>query len=75
MTTNQKQYQLEGLCCGKCAAKIQKDVAFLEGVVSAEVNADTGILSIAFDGDANTLAQTITAIAVSHEEAIVIKEI
>ncbi|MHB8061669.1 MAG: cation transporter [Ruminiclostridium sp.] len=69
-----KQYILEGLCCGNCAAKIQKDISLLDGVKSASVNSDTTVLSVEFNGDAGTLVKEITRIAVSHDEDIVVKE-
>lgn len=74
MPTMKKQFTLEGLCCGNCAAKIQNDIRLLDGVKSAEVNADTTILSIEFDMDAEALVKDITRIAVSHDEDIVVKE-
>lgn len=30
-----KEFILEGLCCGNCAAKIERDVARVEGMASA----------------------------------------
>ncbi len=75
MAINKKQYILEGLCCGNCAAKIQNDIRLLNGIKSAEVNADTGIISLELDTDIETLVNDITNIAVSHDEDIVVKEI
>jgi Cation transport ATPase len=75
MAISKKQYLLEGLCCGNCAAKIQNDIRLLNGIKSAEVNADTGILSLELDTDIETLVNDITNIAVSHDEDIVVKEI
>ncbi|WP_444644050.1 heavy-metal-associated domain-containing protein [Caproiciproducens sp. R1] len=75
MAISKKQYLLEGLCCGNCTAKIQNDIRLLNGIKSAEVNADTGILSLELDTDIETLVNDITNIAVSHDKDIVVKEI
>ncbi|TQI68355.1 cation transporter [Clostridium sp. KNHs216] len=75
MAISKKQYLLEGLCCGNCAAKIQNDIRLLNGIKNAEVNADTGILLLELDTDIETLVNDITNIAVSHDEDIVVKEI
>ncbi len=75
MAITKKQYVLEGLCCGICAAKIQNDIQLLSGVKNAEVDATTTILSIEFDSDIDTLVEDITRIAVSHDEDIVVKEV
>lgn len=63
MAALRKQYLLEGLCCGNCAAKIEKDAGLLEVVKKATV-----------DADADKLSQEITRIAVSHDADIVVKE-
>ncbi|MDR1253217.1 MAG: cation transporter, partial [Treponema sp.] len=41
-----KTYTLEGLCCPKCAAKIEKHVAALEGVSNAIVDFSVQKLTI-----------------------------
>ncbi len=74
MSTTKKQYILEGLCCENCAAKIQKDVQALEGVKSADINIDSTILSVEFNGAADRILKDITGIAVSHDEDITVKE-
>lgn len=74
MADIKKQFVLEGLCCGNCAAKIQNDIRLLDGIKHAEVNAGTAILSVEFDTDAETLIKEITRIAVSHDEDIAVKE-
>ncbi len=74
MSTEKKQYILEGLCCSNCAAKIEKDVRTLEGVKTAAINPQTSVLSMEFDADARHLAEEITRIAVSHDEDIKVKE-
>ena len=77
MAMIKKQLILEGLCCENCAAKIQNDICRLDGIKSAEINADTRLLSVEFDANMKTLilVQEITRIAVSHDEDIVVKEV
>lgn len=74
MAMTKKQYVLEGLCCGNCADKIEKDLRLLPGVKSATVNVDTAILSIESDAETDALLKDITRIAVSHDEDIVVKK-
>lgn len=76
METIQKQYLLEGLCCGNCAAKIKKDVQLVSGVRNADINADTAILSVEIDScsDLGKLSEEITRIAVEHDEDIIVQE-
>ncbi len=69
-----KQYILEGLCCGNCAAKIEKDIRLLSGVKNAAVNPKTTLLLVEFDTDTDALTKEITRIAVSYDEDIVVKE-
>ncbi len=73
MTAQKKQYILEGLCCGNCAAKIEKDIRLLDGVKSATVNFATKSLLVEFETDADELTKVITHIAVSHDEDIIVK--
>ncbi len=74
MSITKKQYILEGLCCGNCAAKIEKDVSLLEGVKLAKVNTKTTVLSVEFDADPEGLMKEIVHITASHDEDIVVKE-
>ena len=69
MTT--KQYLLEGLCCGNCASKIQKSVLTMEGEKNANINMDTLVLFVEAEDNTNE----ITAIAISHDEDIVVREL
>ncbi|MFT4146317.1 MAG: cation transporter [Mobilitalea sp.] len=73
MTT--KQYLLEGLCCGNCASKIQKNVLAIEGVKNANINMDTLVLFVETENDTNNITEEITAIAISNDEDIVVKEL
>jgi len=76
MSTIKKQYILEGLCCGNCAAKIEKDVSLLKGVKHAKVVTETTVLSVEFDADtdAEDLMKEIVRIAASHDEDVEVKE-
>ncbi len=74
MSTLKRNYILEGLCCGNCAAKIEKDARLLEGVKSVKVNTATTVLSIEYSEELTELTEAITRIAVSHDEDIVVKE-
>jgi Cd2+/Zn2+-exporting ATPase len=71
-----KQYVLEGLCCEKCAAKIEKGVSQLGGVKNATVNPETTILSIDFkpDVDADSLYEAVKKIVEANDEDVVIKD-
>ena len=73
MTT--KQYLLEGLCCGNCASKIHKSVLTMEGVKNANINMDTLVLFVETEEDTKNITNEITAIAISHDEDIVVKEL
>ncbi len=76
MGTITKQYTLEGLCCGNCAAKIKNDISLLSGVKSADVNTETALLSVEIESGLNpdVLSEEITRIAVTHDEDIIVKE-
>jgi Cd2+/Zn2+-exporting ATPase len=41
-----KEFLLDGLCCGSCAAKIARDVGELEGVSAAVIDRLTGTLAV-----------------------------
>lgn len=73
MTT--KQYLLEGLCCGNCASKIQKNVLTIKGVKNANINMDTLVLFVETENDTKNITKEITAIAISHDEDIIVKEL
>ena len=71
-----KDFILEGLCCGNCAAKIEKDVNKLDGVASASLDFVTKTLSLEVDGAANyheILTQT-SDIVKMHEPDIILLE-
>lgn len=75
-TATRKEFILEGLCCGNCAAKIERDVGKLEGVSFASVDfvSKTLTMEIADDGKTNSLVAQADAIVKSHEPDIVMNE-
>jgi Cd2+/Zn2+-exporting ATPase len=69
-----KAYILEGLCCPKCAAKIDAAAKKIPGVQSAEVDyANTGI-TMAFSGDEKTIRQALISACAEIDEDIAVKE-
>ncbi len=75
-TATRKEFILEGLCCGNCAAKIERDVGKLEGVSFASVDfvSKTLTMEIADDEKTNSLVAQADAIVKSHEPDIVMNE-
>lgn len=73
MATTQKQFTLEGLCCGNCAAKIEKEVLSLDGVKKASIDLATKALTVKFSGDFDHLMGEVSRISVSIDEDIVVK--
>jgi Cd2+/Zn2+-exporting ATPase len=74
--TIKKEFILEGLCCGNCAAKIERDVNKLNGINSAYVDFVSKKLSMELESTANydeILALT-NDIVKKHEPDITIKE-
>lgn len=71
-----KQYILEGLCCGNCAAKIERDVSKLDGVSSAAVDFVSKTLTMEItDGTAaNSLIAQADAIVKRHDSDIIMNE-
>lgn len=66
-----KEYILEGLCCANCAAKIEKEVRALFGVLEANINLVNCKLSIQLaDGVDTDLTQVIKQIVASHEPSV-----
>lgn len=68
-----KTYILEGLCCPNCAAEIDEQVKRLPEVKLASVDFPNTRLTVAFEGDENALLETITSIAMSVDEDIIVK--
>ncbi|MFT4105172.1 MAG: heavy metal translocating P-type ATPase [Lacrimispora sp.] len=75
-TAIKKEYVLEGLCCGNCAAKIERDVNKLDGVSSANVDFMSKTLTMEITaGDAvNSLAAQADAIVKRHDSQVVMIE-
>ncbi|MBN7772215.1 heavy metal translocating P-type ATPase [Clostridium aminobutyricum] len=76
MVTEKKQYILEGLCCGNCAAKIERDVNKLQGVSSATVDfvSKTLTMEIAEPAAANSLIAQTDAIIKRHDSQVFMRE-
>ena len=71
-----KEFTLEGLCCGNCAAKIERDVKKLNGITAASVDFVTKTLSMEItDGTAaNSLIAQADAIIKRHDSEVVMLE-
>jgi Heavy-metal-associated domain. len=76
MSDTGKKLILEGLCCEKCAAKIEADVRALSGVKSATVDPKSTILSIELLPGANydSLDGEIRKIVAERDSDVVIRE-
>ena len=70
--TIKKEFILEGLCCGNCAAKIERDVQKLNGVSNAAVDfvAKTLTMDIQDAKEANNLIAQTEAIIKRHDSDI-----
>ncbi|MEA4891737.1 MAG: heavy metal translocating P-type ATPase [Peptococcaceae bacterium] len=75
-TAIKKEFILEGLCCGNCAAKIQRDIGKLEGISSAAVDfvAKTLAMEIADDTKTGSLIAQAEAIVKRHDPGVVMNE-
>lgn len=71
-----KEFILEGLCCGNCAAKIERDVKKLEGVSSAAVDfvSKTLVMEIADENKAESLTAQADSIIKRHDPDVVLSE-
>lgn len=71
-----KQYELEGLCCGHCAAKIEQEICCLDGVSKANVDFAAKLLTIELTNQAmpETIAEQAESIAKRHDSDIELKE-
>ena len=71
-----KEFLLEGLCCGNCAAKIERDVGKLEGVSAASVDfiSKTLTMEIMDDAKSNSLVAQADAIVKRHDPEVVMNE-
>ncbi len=71
-----KDFTLEGLCCGNCAAKIERDVKKLKGVSEASVDFVSKTLSmeITDSSSVNSLIAQADAIVKRHDSEVVMIE-
>ncbi len=76
MATIRKQYELEGLCCGNCAAKIEKEVGGLNGVLGANVDFASKLLTVELAEQAipENIADQARKISKRHDSDIELKE-
>ncbi|MDF2513535.1 MAG: cadmium-translocating P-type ATPase, partial [Herbinix sp.] len=76
MAIAKKQYILEGLCCGNCAAQIERDVNKLSGVTAASVDfvSKTLTMEIADNTTVNNMIAQADAIIKRHDSAIIMVE-
>ncbi|MBE6822365.1 MAG: cadmium-translocating P-type ATPase [Ruminococcaceae bacterium] len=76
MASIKKQYELEGLCCGNCAANIEREVGGLDGVLSASVDFPSKLLTVELTGAdfAERFADQAGKIARRHDSGIQLKE-
>ncbi|HEX9061790.1 MAG TPA: cation transporter, partial [Clostridia bacterium] len=74
--TTKKKLLLEGLCCGNCAAKIERDVNKLNGVATANVDFVTKTLSLEVESTVNCdeILNKASDIVKKHEPNIKIRE-
>jgi len=54
---------VSGMGCVNCAARVRNGLVSLEGVHHAEIDLDTGLTEVYFDGDKVTLEMLIDAVA------------
>lgn len=75
-TAIKKEFILEGLCCGNCASKIQRDVSRLEGVSSAAVDfvSKTLTMEITDREKAESLTAQADSIIKRHDPDVVMNE-
>lgn len=76
MAVIKKQYELEGLHCGDCAVKIEREVSGLDGVSAANVDFASRLLTVEFSEQAipENIAEQARKIAKRHDSDITLKE-
>ncbi len=57
--TQQTVFQVSGLDCGDCAAKLEKRIAAMSGVISATVNFGAGKLTVTYNTDESLIMEAI----------------
>ncbi|MDR0858844.1 MAG: cation transporter [Oscillospiraceae bacterium] len=70
-----KSYKLDGLCCANCAAKIEREISALKGVIDANVNFMTTklVFETALDADVDEIVTKAQKIVLKHEPGVVFK--
>lgn len=76
MAAIKKEFILEGLCCGNCAAKIERDVSKLNGITSASVDfvSKTLTMEMADSTAANSLIAQADSIIKRHDSQVIMSE-
>jgi heavy metal-(Cd/Co/Hg/Pb/Zn)-translocating P-type ATPase len=71
-----KEFTLEGLCCGNCAAKIERDIGKLNGVSFSAVDfvAKTLTMEIENSSAENNLISQAEAIVKQHDSQVIMSE-
>jgi Cd2+/Zn2+-exporting ATPase len=69
-----KTYLLENLCCGNCAAAIERETTALPNVTEAKIDFEAKEITVTFYGDANEMFVSVTSIATEIDEDIVPRE-
>ncbi|MGX8708843.1 MAG: heavy metal translocating P-type ATPase [bacterium] len=71
-----KEFTLEGLCCGNCAAKIERDIGKLNGVSFSAVDfvAKTLTMEIENSSAENSLISQAEAIVKQHDSQVIMSE-
>ncbi len=60
------EFDVEGMTCGSCAARVQRILGRQDGVVDARVNYATGMAHISVDGDVDTDALTAAVAKIGY---------
>lgn len=72
---SQRVFDLKGLDCPNCSAKIEKDVADLSGVVSSSVNLVSQTLSVSVSKEySGSLEEDVKAVVHKHEPDVLVTE-
>ena len=71
-----KEFILDGLCCGNCAAKIEREIGKLDGVSAATVDFVSRTLTMEYAGEerTNALMEQASSIVKRHDPDVTLKE-
>ena len=71
-----KEFILDGLCCGNCAAKIEREIGKLDGVSAATVDLVSGTLTMEYSDKERTdaLMEQACSIVKRHDPDVTLKE-